>query len=418
MNIKHIAAREIYDSRGWPTVQCEIFLENGQSVVASVPSGISVGVYEAIEFRDGGNRLFGRGVLRAIENIEQIIAPQLIGKSPNGLEMDLKLIDIDGTEEKSRLGSNAMLAVSMAVYKAEALIENLQLFELVAHVMGFETVSLPVPYFNMINGGKHANNGLFIQEFMVLPLGITSFRGCMEAGALFYYELKEILKKNGKLRGEPLIAMGDEGGFASNFFDDFEALDILSQTASKMGSNFVFALDIASSQYYDSENKVYNFNNKSLTTDQMINFYEDLIKKYPIFSIEDGLSEHDWSGWIKMFKLMQNKTQIVGDDIFATNIYRIAKGAEEHLANSVIIKPNQVGTVTETLQAIKLCKSLNLNTIMSHRSGETEDTFIADMAVGSNCGQIKAGGLSRSERLAKYNRLLCIEDALTFGFFD
>jgi enolase len=417
MKIVRIIGREVYDSRGWPTIQCELFLENGQSVLSFVPSGLSTGMYEAIELRDGGKRLCGKGVLKAIENIEQVIAPQLVGKEPQAVEMDLKMIEIDGTQNKSRLGANAMLAVSMALYRAEALIEDVKLYELIAYVMEADSVSLPFPLLNIINGGAHASNNLQIQEFMVVPVGAPNFRSAFEVGVLVFHELGSLLKARNKS-----LAVGDEGGFACNFSSDTEAFDILLEAIEKVNNTHtlscVIAIDVAASQFYNTVTKRYRWHDKQLTSDEMIDFYQDLTKKYPIYSIEDGLSEDDWASWVKMTKVLENKTQVVADDLFVTNIYRIMEGSDEHAANSVIIKPNQVGTITESLQAIKLCKSQRLNTIVSHRSGETEDTFIADLAVGSSAGQIKAGGCCRSERIAKYNRLLTIEDELALMILD
>jgi enolase len=417
MKIKHIMAREIFDSRGWPTVQCEIVLDNGQSVSASVPSGKSVGSYEALEIRDGGTRLLGRGVLKAVENIEQVLGPQFIGLEPNGIEMDLKIIEIDGSSDKSRLGANATLALSMALYKAEALADGIELYELMAYFMGADSVRLPFPMINIINGGVHANNNLSIQEFMIVPVGAASFRAAFEAGVMVYYELGEILKSQGKS-----IAVGDEGGYASYFDSDIEALEVLTQAIEQSNkrhsSSCIIALDVAANQIYDATTKLYKLGTEFLTADELIDFYQELVDKYPIFSIEDGLAESDWENWQKMTKRLAGKIQIVGDDIFATNIYRVAQGIIDEVASSVIIKPNQAGTVTEALQAIKLCKARNINTIGSHRSGETEDTFIADLAVGASLGQIKAGACCRSERLAKYNRLLAIEDALSLALWN
>lgn len=414
MKITRIIGREIYDSRGLPTVECELFLENGESVLSRVPSGLSTGVYEAVELRDGGKRLLGKGVRKAIENIETLIAPALIGHEPLGMEMDLKLLELDGTTDKSRLGSNTLLAVSMAIYKAEALSEKLELYELIAYYMGSDSVSLPYPLLNIINGGMHANNKLRIQEFMIVSIGAPTFRAAFEAAALVYHELKALLIKKNKS-----TALGDEGGFAAGFESDIQALDFLLEAIAAASINnsvgCIIALDIAASQYYNATTQLYSWQNQELTSNELIDYYKKLVDTYPIYSIEDGLSEDDWSGWIAMTKALENKIQIVGDDLFVTNPYRIAQGSIDHAATSVIIKPNQIGTVTETLQALKLCKTTNLNTIISHRSGETEDTFIADLAVGASAGQIKAGSCTRA---AKYNRLLSIEDALAFSLLD
>ncbi len=417
MKIAKVIGREIYDSRGWPTLQCEIILGNGARVQSSVPSGISRGRYEARELRDGDKRLWGKGVLKARENLEHIIAPELIGKEPNALEMDLKIIELDGTPDKSYLGANATLAASMAVYRAQALVEHLELYELIAYIIGAQSVSLPFPLFNLINGGQHADNNLQIQEIMVLPLGTASFRSSLEVGVLIFHELKNSLHKYGKT-----TSVGDEGGYASFFTSDKEALDILIETLDKIAyvpeNKCAIALDIAASHLYNPTTKKYVWSGRSLSSQELIQEYEHLVTEYPIYSIEDGLSEDDWEGWKSLMEVFDNRIQIVGDDIFATSSLRIMYGIEKHVANAVLIKPNQIGTVTETLQAVQLCKTNNLNTIISHRSGETDDSFIADLAVGTSAGQIKAGGCSRGERLAKYNRLLAIEDSLMLAALD
>ncbi|CDK30702.1 phosphopyruvate hydratase [Candidatus Babela massiliensis] len=415
MKIMHILGREIFDSSGFPTVQCQVFLENGLTVTASVPSGKSIGSAEAYELRDGGSRLFGRGVTKAVDNIERIIAPYFVGKEVNAVDMDLKMIELDGTVNKTTLGANTLLAVSMALYRAEALIEKMELYEFIALILDSDSVRLPYPFFNLINGAKHADNGLTIQEFMIIPVGVPNFRGALEAGIVFFQELKLLLKK----LNMP-VEVSDEGGFAVGFENNIQAFDILLEisdiTSKKYGLSCVFGIDVAASNYFDKNTGLYLFNNDFLNADGMIDYYQDLIKKYPIYSIEDGLDEQDWIGWAKMTRLLENQIQIVGDDLFATNIFRIAYGIEQKCATSVLIKPNQIGTITETLQAIKLSKDHGYNTIISHRASETEDSFIADLSVGSSCEQIKAGGCSRSERLAKYNRLLCIEDRLLFNF--
>ncbi len=417
MKITNISGREVFDSRGWPTVQCEIALENEQSVIATVPAGLSVGSKEAKELRDGGQRLFGKGVLKAIENIDNIIAPAFIGKEPNAIDMDLKMIEMDGTVDKSVLGANAMLAVSMALYRAEALVQEVELFELIAYLMGYESVSLPFPQLNIINGGAHANDNLRVQEFLIVPVGAPHFRAALETGVEVFHQLKQLLEKNGKS-----VNVGDEGGFAPEFENEEEAFDFIleaiEQAHKKHPYTSIIGIDVAASQFYDSATNLYKWHEKLYSADDMIGLYQDYLKKYPLYSIEDGLDERDWDNWVRMTKALENKVQIVGDDLFATNIHNILKGIELHAATGVIIKPNQVGTITESLQAIKLCKSQDINTIVSHRSGETEDTFIADLAVGANAGQIKAGSCSRSERVAKYNRLLRIEDMLHMSLFE
>ena len=419
MKIVRIIAREVYDSRGWPTVSCELFLDNDASVVSYVPSGLSTGVYEAIELRDGGKRLMGKGVRKALENIEMIIAPVLLGQEPQAIELDTKLLELDGTSDKSRLGANALLAVSMAVYKAQALVEGLELYELIGYLMGADTVSLPFPMVNIINGGVHGANNLLIQEFMVVPIGAPNFRTAFESVVLVYNELKNLL-----LEKNLSIAVGDEGGFAAAFCSDTQALDFLLEALERVtvttdsAATCIIALDIAASRYYDLSTQLYTWGTEQKTADEMIDYYTQLVKQYPIYALEDALSEHDWQGWIQLTQKLGKDVQIIGDDLFATNIYKIAQGILDNVATGVIIKPNQAGTVTETLQAIKLCKSSGLNTIVSHRSGDTEDTFIADLAVGASAGQIKAGACCRSERVAKYNRLLVLEDTLTFSLLD
>lgn len=417
MKITKVAAREIYDSRGWPTIQCEITLENGEIIIASVPAGLSRSRYEAYELRDGGKRLWGKGVLRAIENIEQIIAPAIINKEPNGPVMDIAMLDMDGTLDKSHLGANSMLAVSMAVYKAQAYNEQIELYELLAYLCGSETITMPFPQFNIINGGLHANNKMQIQEFLLVPVGCQYFRTAMELGVTIFHELKNVLHKHGKS-----TAVGDEGGFAPQGTSDIEALSYLYEAIERAkddeGRNCVIALDCAANQFYDRPTGLYSWQGSKLTSKQLIDTYETLIDEYPIYSLEDPLAEDDWEGWKLLTKRLGEDVQIVGDDIFATNFHRIEQGIKEATANATVIKPNQIGTVTETLQAIQLCKSNDMNMIVSHRSGETGDTFIADLAVGTSAGQIKSGGCSRGERLAKYNRLLTIEDSLLAGLLD
>ncbi len=414
MKITQINAKEIFDSRGMPTVSCEIILENGASVSASVPSGASRGKTEAIELRDGGTRLMGAGVLKSVQIIETTIAPLFIGKEPQLIKMDEIMIERDGTQNKSRFGANSMLAVSMALCKAQALIEGLQTYELIAYLCENETVSIPFPMFNVINGGLHAHNNLRIQEFMVIPVGFSTFQAAMEMGVSLSQTLKQLLVQHGYS-----TAVGDEGGFAPDMKHDTEALDILMEAiqfaqADSDGS-LMIALDVAASQFYNPQSTLYNWHGEMLTSDEMIAWYVELAQKYPIYALEDGLSENDWSGWRELYKQLGSKIEIVGDDIFTTNAELIYDGIEQQVANTVIIKPNQIGTVTEALQAIKLCQEYDMHTIVSHRSGETNDSFIADLAVGSNAGQIKAGGLSRGERMAKYNRLLEIEHQLLFN---
>lgn len=411
MKITKVMAREIYDSRGWPTVQCELLLEDDTLIIASVPAGLSRGRHEAYELRDGGKRLWGTGVHRVVENIEQIIAPGIIDKEPNGPTMDILMLDMDGTPDKSHLGANTLLAVSMAVYKAQAYSENIELYELIAHLVGAETITMPFPQFNLINGGLHGKNAMQIQEFLLVPAGSANFRAAMELGVTIFHELKNVLNKHGKS-----IAVGDEGGFAPQGVSNDEALSYLYEAIERVGKqedvNCVIALDCAASQFYDRSTQKYNFQGKSLSAGELMDVYKNYMYDYPIYSLEDPLAEDDWDNWKLITKTLGVDSQIVGDDLFATNFHRIERGIKEQVATAAVIKPNQIGTITETLQAIQLCKQNELDVVISHRSGETEDTFIADLAVGTSAGQIKAGGCSRSERLAKYNRLLAIEDKL------
>lgn len=414
MKIKAILGREIYNSRGWPTIQCELVLEDGKVVYASVPHGLSQGSHESRAIFDEEERLWGRGVLKSVEYIENVIAPEFVGKDVHAIDMDLKLIELDGTIDKSYLGSNTILAVSMALYRAHAYAEGVELFEFLGHVCGADTVTLPFPFFNSINGGVHAQNKLQIQEFMIVPVGMSDFRSSMEVGATIFHELKTVLKKKKKH-----IVFGDEGGYASDFENEKEALDILSETIERVrqshGYQALIGLDIAATEFYDSPSKRYRWGDEMILAEELVAIYEGFTRHYPICSIEDGLAEDDWDGWAYMMQRIKDNVQIIGDDIFVTNPNRIVEGIEKGIGTGCIIKPDQVGTVTEALQSIRLCQEHDLTTIVSHRSGETEDTFIADLAVGASAGQIKSGGLARSERIAKYNRLLIIEDHLAAG---
>lgn len=418
MKIAKIIGREIFDSRGLPTIECELMLEDGSVVTSSVPSGLSRGAHEAFELRDGGDRLMGKGVLKAIENIEAIIAPALVGKEPDLISMDLELIERDGTANRSRLGANAMLAVSMAVARAQAVVNEMELYELIAYLCDHSSVTLPFPMFNIINGGVHApGSNLRIQEIMVIPVGSQSFRACLESAIMLYNRLKVTLKKKKKC-----VTFGDEGGLSADFLDDQDALDILmaviEKEHSESGNRFVLALDIAASQFYNRKKNLYDWAGNSMGTDQLIELYTTLVTQYPIYSIEDGLSETDFEGWKALTKELSGNVQLIGDDLFCTNPLAIVQGIEQHLATGVVIKPNQIGTITETLQALKLCAEHNLISVVSHRSGETNDTFIVDLAVGTSSGYVKAGGVTRGERLAKYNDFLRIEDELMFSLLD
>lgn len=415
MKIEQILATELFDARGEPTIGCTLVLEDGSYVSSTVPTGRSKSSYEAVELRDNEERHFGLGVHKAIENIQEIIEPALVGQAPSVVELDLQMIELDGTENKSRLGANAILAVSIAVLRAQASLEELEDYELIAHLCGFERVSLPFATFNLINGGAHGQNNLPIQEFLIMPIGVESFRASMEIAASVFMKVRQLLVKQKKFFG-----IGDEGGYSAMFKSETEALDLMMQALNELGleEQIVFGLDVAATQLYDPKKERYIFGTNEYTTQELIEYYAQLSNKYPLYSIEDGLVESDWKGWQFMTEQLGDRLQIVGDDIFATNPSRIAYGIEHNVADAAIIKPNQIGTVTETLQAVKLCKDYELNAIVSHRSGETNDTFIVDLAVGTSAGQIKAGGLMRGERIAKYNRMLQIEEELMDGMLD
>ena len=405
--IEKIFAREVLDSRGNPTIQVDCVLNDGSMGRATVPSGASTGTYEALELRDGEKRYLGKGVLKAVENVNKTIAKEIIGKSPfDQVGIDQLLIKLDGTPNKSKLGANAILGVSLAVMKAASNSLNLPLYR---YIGGANTKTLPVPFMNVINGGVHADNQLDIQEFMIVPLDAPSFKEALRFGAETFHNLKKILKEKGEV-----TSVGDEGGFAPQLSSTKEALDILVAAIEKAGytpgKDIALALDCAASEFYKDGR--YYFEGKELDAKGMVDFYEDLINFYPIVSIEDGLAEEDWEGWKILTERLGSKIQLVGDDIFVTNTERIKKGIKMGVANSVLIKLNQIGTVTETLEAINLSHKSSYTTIISHRSGETEDTTIADLAVGAGTGMIKTGSLSRSERIAKYNRLLVIEEEL------
>lgn len=406
--ILDIYAREVIDSRGNPTVEVDVLLDSGATGRAIVPSGASTGQREAIELRDGNKKRFhGKGVLTAIKNIMEEIAPRLRGlESQDQPLIDSTMIELDGTENKSRIGANAILGVSMAVCHASANELGLPLYK---YIGGCNAKELPVPMMNIMNGGAHADNNLDIQEFMIMPAGFKDFASALRAGTEIFHTLKSILKKK-KLN----TAVGDEGGFAPNLNTNEEAISIIMQAITesgyKPGKDVLLALDVASSEFY--EKGKYNFEGKKITSHEIVDYYEKLTKKYPIMSIEDGLAEGDWDGWKALTDRLGKKIQLVGDDIFVTNIKIFKKGIEKRIANSMLIKLNQIGTVTETLDAIEMAKRAGYTAVISHRSGETEDTTIADMAVACNTGFIKTGSLSRSERIAKYNRLLRIEEEL------
>ena len=415
--IEKVKALEILDSRGKPTVQVEAITEEGTNGVAMVPSGASTGSFEAVELRDGDkSRYLGKGVLKAVENVNKIIAKELEGMNVfEQAERDKKLIEIDGTENKGKLGANATLGVSLAVAKAAANSLGMSLYK---YIGGVNAKTLPVPMMNILNGGKHADNTVNIQEFMIMPVGAKSFSECLRMSAEIYHTLKKVLKAKGLATG-----VGDEGGFAPNLSSDEEALkfivEAISKAGYKPGEDVVLALDVASTEMYDEAKKIgkegcyYFWKTEELKTeDEMIEYLEDLANKYPIISIEDGLAEEDWEGWRKLTEKLGNKLQLVGDDLFVTNIKRLQKGLDNKIANSILIKLNQIGTLTETLDAIELAKKNGYTAVISHRSGETEDTTLADVAVATNAGQIKTGAPCRTDRVAKYNRLLNIEAEL------
>ena len=415
--IEKVKALEILDSRGKPTVQVEVITEEGTNGVAMVPSGASTGSFEAVELRDGDkSRYLGKGVLKAVENVNNIIAKELEGMNVfDQVEIDKKLIKIDGTENKGKLGANATLGVSLAVARAAANSLGMSLYK---YIGGVNAKTLPVPMMNILNGGKHADNTVNIQEFMIMPVGAKSFSECLRMSAEIYHTLKKVLKAKGLATG-----VGDEGGFAPNLSSDEEALKLIvkaiSEAGYKPGEDVVLALDVASTEMYDEAKKIgkegcyYFWKTEELKTeDEMIEYLEDLANKYPIISIEDGLAEEDWEGWRKLTEKLGNKLQLVGDDLFVTNIKRLQKGLDNKIANSILIKLNQIGTLTETLDAIELAKKNGYTAVISHRSGETEDTTLADVAVATNAGQIKTGAPCRTDRVAKYNRLLNIEAEL------
>lgn len=411
--IAHIHARQILDSRGNPTVEVDVITDSGILGRAAVPSGASTGKHEAVELRDNDKEAYlGKGVLKAVENVNAIIAPELEDWPVNDqAATDQKLIEIDGTENKEKLGANATLAVSMAVAKAAATESNLPLFR---YLGGVNATVLPMPLMNILNGGVHADNKIDYQEFMIIPVGANTFGEGLRWGVEVFHHLKTVLKKKGYSTN-----VGDEGGFAPDIKSNEEAietvLEAITAAGYKAGSEIAIALDAASTEMYDEKTKQYKFyksSDKLLTTDEMVNYWIDWVNKYPIVSIEDGMAEDDWDGWKKLTEAIGNRCQLVGDDLFVTNVKRLQRGIDEHIGNSILIKVNQIGTITETINAVQLAQQSGYTSIMSHRSGETEDTTIADLAVALNCGQIKTGSASRSDRLAKYNQLLRIEEYL------
>lgn len=408
--IVSLKAREILDSRGFPTLEAEIHLADGAWAIAAVPSGASTGSLEACELRDGDKTKFlGKGVLHAVDNVNTKIATKLVGlDATNQKEIDALMIEMDGTENKSNLGANAILAASLACAKASASSKKLPLFE---YLGGKEAQVLPVPMMNIINGGKHADNKIDIQEFMVMPVGASSVKDAIRIGAEIFQHLKLLLKKAGRNTN-----VGDEGGFAPNLDSAKEALDYIANATEKagykLGSEVVLALDSASSEFYKNGKYDLEGEGKILTSDQLVRYYEELVAAYPIFSIEDAFAENDFEGWKNITQVLGKKIQLVGDDLFVTNPKILQKGITEKMANAMLVKFNQIGTLTETLNAIAIAKAANYNNVISHRSGETEDTTIAHIAVATNAGQIKTGSLCRSDRTAKYNELIRIEEYL------
>ena len=411
--IDNVYADEVLDSRGNPTVRATVVLSDGTKQSAIVPSGASTGKREALELRDGGNRYMGKGVLKAVDNVNTKISDELLGMSPfNQAEIDATMKDIDGTDNYATLGANAVLGVSMAVARAAAASLNIPLYR---YLGGANAMTIPVPMFNVINGGEHANNSVDFQEYMMIPVGFEDFKEGLRAVSEIYQHLKKIIDEMGES-----TAVGDEGGFAPNLKSNEEPLEVIMKAIEaagyKAGEQIALALDVAASEIINDKG-LYELKseNKELTSTELVAYYADLCAKYPIVSIEDGLSEDDWEGWKIMTDVLGDKIQIVGDDLFVTNAAILNEGITKKIANSILIKPNQIGSVSETMLTVRLAQRNNYNCVMSHRSGESEDTFIADFAVALNCGQIKTGSTSRSDRIAKYNRLLEIDAEIAYA---
>jgi enolase len=409
--IAEIFARQILDSRGNPTVEVDVITDNGELGRAAVPSGASTGVHEAVELRDDDKKVYvGKGVLKAVENVNKTIAPELVGYDvADQTGIDQLMIELDGTKNKGKLGANAMLAVSMAVAKAAAEEAALPLFR---YIGGTNAKTVPVPMMNILNGGAHADNKIDFQEFMVMPVGATTFSEGLRWGVEIFHALKTVLKKKGYSTN-----VGDEGGFAPNIQSNEEAIETvlaaIDAAGYKTGSQIMIAMDAANSELYKNGKYVFHKSDgKTLTSDQLVQYWASWVAQYPICSIEDGMAEDDWDGWKALTEAVGNKVQLVGDDLFVTNVERLQQGIEKKIANGLLVKVNQIGTVTETINAVTLAQHNGYNTIMSHRSGETEDNTIADLAVALNCGQIKTGSASRSDRMAKYNQLIRIEELL------
>lgn len=410
--IKEIFAREILDSRGNPTVEADVYLDNGIWARAAVPSGASTGTHEALELRDGDkSKYMGKGVQKAVNNIRTMIAPKLIGVEADYKKCDAIMLELDGTKNKNKFGANAILAISLAVVKAQALTEKLSLWEFInKHEFSSLTPKIPVPMMNILNGGSHADTNVDIQEFMIMPVGFDSFSDALRAGSEIFHSLKKVLAKQGLV-----TSVGDEGGFAPSLPNNETALKCIAQAVSdagyKLGKDILFALDPASSEFF--EDGKYSIDGKKISSKELAEYYAGLCERYPICSIEDGFAEDDWEGWKHFTQLMGSKLQIVGDDLFVTNPERLARGIKEKAANSILIKLNQIGSFTETVAAIKLAFENNFTAVISHRSGETADSTIADIAVAIGNGQIKTGSLCRVDRVEKYNQLLRIEEEMT-----
>ena len=411
--IAAVHARQILDSRGNPTVEVDVITSNGELGRAAVPSGASTGKHEAVELRDNKkSEWMGKGVSKAVNNINNIIAKEITGLLVDEQNLiDQVMIQLDGTPNKAKLGANAILAVSMAIAKAAAAESDLSLYR---YVGGVNANTLPIPLMNILNGGAHADNKIDFQEFMIVPTGADTFAEALQMGTNVFHNLKAVLKKKGYSTN-----VGDEGGFAPNIASNEEAIETvltaIEAAGYKPGKDIFIAMDAASTEFYDEKTKMYHFhksNGKKLTSDEMVNYWASWVKKYPIVSIEDGMAEDDWDGWKKLTEKLGKKTQLVGDDLFVTNVTRLKKGIDNGIANSILVKVNQIGTLTETINAVNLAKNNSYTSVMSHRSGETEDTTIADLAVALNCGQIKTGSASRTDRIAKYNQLLRIEEEL------
>lgn len=411
--IASINARQILDSRGNPTIEVDILTENERLGRAAVPSGASTGIHEAVELRDNNKKLYGgKSVLKAVKNVNTVLADALLGWDvADQTGIDQMMIDLDGTENKSKLGANAMLAISLAVAKAAALEANLPLYR---YIGGTNAKILPIPMMNILNGGAHADNKIDFQEFMVMPIGARTFSEGLQWGVEIFHALKTVLKKKGYSTN-----VGDEGGFAPNIQSNEEAIETvltaIQAAGYKTGSQVAIAMDAANSELWNAKEKKYIFHKsdgKKLTSDQLVQYWESWVKQYPIISIEDGMAEDDWKGWKALTEAVGSKCQLVGDDLFVTNVKRLKQGIDTNTANGLLVKVNQIGTLTETINAVTMAQNAGYNTIMSHRSGETEDSTIADLAVALNCGQIKTGSASRSDRMAKYNQLIRIEEIL------